>query len=204
MRLRIFLIGQKWFGEQVLALCRDRGHEIAGVCAPNGSDRLWIAAAASGLSPVPSGCLREGGIPAAVDLLLCAHAHCFVPAACRAATRLGAIGYHPSLLPRHRGIDAVRWAVHMREPITGGSVYWLDDGADTGPIAAQEHVHIGYGESAEELWRNKLAPLGLRLLDQVMEDIRADRIVRVPQDSAHATWEPALRGKPLSAKEGCA
>ena len=43
-----------------------------------------------------------------------AHSHDFIGRKTRALSRLGALGYHPSLLPLHRGRDAIRWAVHMR------------------------------------------------------------------------------------------
>ena len=41
----------------------------------------------------------------------------------------------------------------MGDAITGGTVYWMDDGADTGPIAAQDWCHIQPGDDAKKLWR---------------------------------------------------
>ena len=62
--------------------------------------------------------------------------------AVRARFRLGVLAYHPSLLPAHRGRDATRWAIHMLERVTGGTVYWMDDGVDTCPLEAQDFCHI--------------------------------------------------------------
>src|SRR5215470_769234 len=126
--MRVFLIGQKWLGTEVLELLKRRNHEIVGVCAPDG-DRL--AKAAGDRAVAPTG-LNAAVIPANTDLLVMAHAHVFVRGDVRDRARLGAIGYHPSLLPRHRGRDAVVWTVKMGDPIAGGSIYWADDGADTG------------------------------------------------------------------------
>ncbi len=86
-----------------------------------------------------------------------------------AAAKLGGIGYHPSLLPRHRGIAAVEWTIKERDPIAGGTVYHLADRMDAGAIAAQEWVFVKKGETARELWERALAPLGYKLLGDVID-----------------------------------
>jgi len=187
--MRIFLIGQKWLGTEVLELVRRRGHEVVGCCAPE-ADRLAKAAGDLVVAPTQ---LTPDALPDGLDLIVCAHAHIFVKAALRERARLGAIGYHPSLLPRHRGRDAVVWTIKMGDPIAGGSIYWLDDGADTGPIAAQEHCFVHPGDTADTLWRRALGPLGLQLFDQVLADLEQGRVIRQPQDEAAATWEPSYR-----------
>lgn len=187
--MRIFLIGQKWLGAEVLGLLQRRGHDIVGVCAPDG-DRLAKAAGERAVVPTQ---LTPAQLPDGLDLIVCAHAHIFVKAELRDRARLGAIGYHPSLLPRHRGRDAVIWTIKMADAIAGGSIYWLDDGADTGPIAAQEHVFVHPGETADELWRRALGPLGLTLFDRVLADLERGVVVREPQDERAATWEPSYR-----------
>jgi methionyl-tRNA formyltransferase len=187
--MRIFLIGQKWLGAEVLELLRRRGHEVVGCCAPEG-DRL---AKAAGDLVVAPGQLAPEALPDGLDLIVCAHAHIFVKAALRERARLGALGYHPSLLPRHRGRDAVVWTIKMGDPIAGGSIYWLDDGADTGPIAAQEHCFVHPGDTADTLWRRALGPLGLQLFEKVLGDLEQGRVVRLAQDEAAATWEPSYR-----------
>jgi len=187
--MRVYLIGQKWLGAEALALLRRRGHDVVGVCAPEG-DRLFKAT--DGLAIAPTR-LTPDMLPDGLDLIVCAHAHIFVKAEVRARARLGAIGYHPSLLPRHRGRDAVIWTIKMGDAIAGGSIYWLDDGADTGPIAAQEHCFVHPGDTADTLWRRALGPLGLQLFDQVLGDLERGNVVRQPQDEAAATWEPSYR-----------
>lgn len=117
----------------------------------------------------------------------------------RAKAAYGALGYHPSLLPRHRGRDAIHWAIHMKEPVTGGTVYWLDDGTDTGPILAHDWCHIRPDDSPQMLWRRELAPMGLRLFSQAlaMLDAGGDCKGR-PQDPALSTWEPGVSNRRLS------
>lgn len=199
--MRVMLVGQKWLGAETLAMLLRNGHEVASVAAPGG-DRLYDAAAAANV-PVgdPGASLAASWIPEGVELLVAAHAHCYVTRRARQRVRHGAVGYHPSLLPRHRGRDAVRWAIHMGESVTGGSVYWMTDRADAGPVAAQDWCHILPGESASDVWRRALAPMGLQLLERVVADVAAGRIIRVAQDERLATWEPAF-DRPALARGG--
>lgn len=136
-------------------------------------------------------------VPEGLDLIVCAHSHAFVSEKARSRTLLGGIGYHPSLLPRHRGRDAVRWTVHMRDPVAGGSVYWLSNRVDGGPLAASEHCMVDPAWSATDLWHDELFPMGVRLLVKVLADLDAGLIVRVPQNEACATWEPSWDRAPL-------
>jgi methionyl-tRNA formyltransferase len=202
--MRLYLAGQKAFGAAVLEAVLKAGHQVAGVSAPawraNGllPDRLRDAAEKAGVPWLEAGKLRAELLPGGVDLIVCAHSHDFVGRKTRLKAQLGAIGYHPSLLPRHRGRDAVRWAVHMGDAVTGGTVYWLTDSVDAGPIAAQEHVFVVPGDAPERLWRDKLAPLGVRLTLRVLEDLAAGRIVKRRQEEEAATWEPSWTRPPLS------
>ena len=199
--MRLIVVGQKWLGEQALRLCQERGYDVAAVVVPGADDRLARAAGMDGVHvDIVSGRLLASQLPAGCELIVCAHARAFITAEARHQARLGAIGYHPSLLPRHRGRDAVRWALHMREQMTGGTVYWMDDGADTGPIAAQDWCWIDQADTPETLWRDKLAPMGVRLIGQVLDQISAGHYPMKPQDPALATWEPSFNPKPLSAK----
>lgn len=198
--MRVMIVGQKWLAAEVFSLCLRRGDDIAAVCAPHAGDRLVALATAAGV-PAYSATSRlsAGTVPDGVDLLICAHAHAYIDSAARERTRLGAIGYHPSLLPRHRGRDAIRWAIHMGDKTTGGTVYWMDDGADTGHIARQDWCWIQPGDTAETLWRRDLAPMGVRLFEATLADIDNGLLQRTPQLATVATWEPALRGGRLGA-----
>lgn len=104
-----------------------KGHDVASVAAPAG-DRLQAAAVEAGV-PVgdPGRVLAPSWVPPGTELIVAAHSHSFISREARRRARFGAIGYHPSLLPRHRGRDAVRWTIHMRDQVAGGTVYWMND-----------------------------------------------------------------------------
>jgi len=201
--MRVFISGQKQFGAAVFKLCQQLQLDIVGVSAPpfagDGKrlDRLREAAGNAGVPWLPAGTLTADTLPAGVDLIVCAHSHDFVGQRTRLKARLGAIGYHPSLLPLHRGRDAVRWAIKMGDRITGGSVYWLTDNVDAGPVAAQTWCFIRPDDTPEELWRRDLFPIGLKLMEKTLSDLLRGVIVAVPQDNALATWEPAFDRPPL-------
>lgn len=200
--MRLFIAGQKAFGAAVFALARKAGHEIAGVSSPASArgaemDRLRWAAAEARVPWMLAGTLCAETLPPGVDLILAAHSHDFVGRRTRLQTRLGAVGYHPSLLPLHRGRDAVKWAIRMGDRVTGGSIYWLSDTMDGGDIAARDFCFIRREDTAAELWRRELFPLGLRLFARVLEDLSRGYLIAVPQDDALATWEPALDAPPV-------
>ena len=195
MSLRVAIAGQKRFGAAVLALVLERGCRVVVFPPEDPSDCLRASAESAGVPTAPMWSFSEP-----VDLLLAAHCHHFIPAYARAMARIGTFGYHPSLLPVHRGRDAIPWSLRFRERVTGGSVYWMDDGADTGPVAYQEHVFVKPDDTALSLWIGQLFPLGLRLFGRLLDDAAAGtQIPAVAQDEAIATWEPSLsRPPPLS------
>lgn len=192
----MILAGTRSFGAAALAAIADDGHEVELVWAPH--DDVLRRAATVQEFPTWSGPLTpEQAQETGADLIVCAHSHDFVSRSMRSSLPLGGVGYHPSLLPRHRGRDAVRWTIAMGDPVAGGSVYWLNDVVDGGPLAAQEHVFVKPGDDASSLWKRELFPLGLRLLCKVLRDLDNGVIVEVPQDGACMTWEPSWERPPL-------
>jgi methionyl-tRNA formyltransferase len=203
--VNIFLCGQKQFGASVLEAIAKK-YTVLGVSSPpfssrfstGGSpvfDRVRVTAERLGILWRPQ--LRAESLPQGTDIIVAAHSHDFIGRRTRQRAAIGAIGYHPSLLPLHRGRDAVRWVIHNGEKITGGSVYWLTDNIDGGPIAAQQHVFVRPDETADSLWREQLAPLGVRLILKTLDTLSRGVAIRVPQDESCATWEPSFDRPPL-------
>jgi methionyl-tRNA formyltransferase len=194
--MRISLIGSRWFGGQMFRMLRERGDALS-VIALDPEDQLAKAAADAGVPLIVlNGPRRVTAVDIGddVDVIVAAHAHSFITAEARARAKRAAIGYHPSLLPRHRGIAAVEWTIKCRDPIAGGSVYHLSDGMDEGAIAAQEWCFVYPDDDAGSLWRRALAPIGLRLLMKVVEDIDTRGFAdAIEQDPKAVTYAPLLK-----------
>jgi len=194
--MRITLVGSRHFGVTTLNMLRERGVEIARVVVHDGEDRLVGAAKAAGIEVVVQADPRlvtASEIAPDTDLIVTAHSHARVSREALHASKLGGIGYHPSLLPRHRGLAAVEWTIKEGDPIAGGSIYHLADRMDAGAIAAQEWVFVKKGETARELWERALAPLGQKLLGEVIDYAKAHKSLPAkPQDEQFATQAPSL------------
>jgi glycine cleavage system regulatory protein len=195
--MKCTLVGSRFFGAKVFEVLRAGGAEIARVVAPAGDDRLALAAQAAGVAVhvlenpkhVPAAAIADG-----TGLIVAAHTHARVSQEALARSRLGGVGYHPSLLPRHRGIAAVEWTIMEGDPIAGGSVYHLAETMDGGAIAAQDWCFVVKGETARELWERALAPMGLKLLARVVRYARQQgEVPAQPQDERFATRAPMIR-----------
>lgn len=104
--------------------------------------------------------------------------------------RLGCLGIHHSLLPRHRGPDPIFWTYSGDDAEAGVTVFWLDDGEDTGDVLSQEVVGLPRGQDGTGLYHD-LSRRGCALLLRAVEDVRDGRATRTPQDEGRTTREPA-------------
>ncbi len=194
--MRITLVGSRHFGVTTLEMLRKRDVEIAGVVVADAEDRLAAAARAAGIKVTVQAdpkLVAAAEIADGTDLIVTAHSHARVSREALAAARLGGIGYHPSLLPRHRGIAAVEWTIREGDPIAGGTIYHLADQMDAGAIAAQEWCFVKKGETARELWERALAPLGQKLLADIIDHATINKTLpSKPQDEQFATLAPKL------------
>jgi methionyl-tRNA formyltransferase len=194
--MRITLVGSRHFGVTTLDMLRQRGVEIAGVVVADADDRLATAARSAGIPVTVQAdpeLVTASEIPDGTDLIVTAHSHARIGMDALAKAKLGGIGYHPSLLPRHRGIAAVEWTIREGDPIAGGTVYHLANRMDSGAIALQEWCFVKKGETARELWERALAPLGLKLLGEVIDYARIHQALpATPQDEQFATRAPRL------------
>jgi methionyl-tRNA formyltransferase len=195
--MKVTIVGSRYFGAAALEALRKEPIDIVRVVVPSADDRLALAAAAAGIEVttladpmmVPADAIAPG-----TDLIVTAHSHARVSADALASARLGGIGFHPSLLPRHRGMAAVEWTIREGDTIAGGTVYHLADRMDAGAIALQDWCFVKKGETARDLWERALAPMGLRLLAQVVRHAATHGTLPAsPQDEQFATKAPMIR-----------
>lgn len=107
------------------------------------------------------------------------------------ATRLGFMNAHFSLLPRYRGAAPVQWSLVRGEKKTGVTLFWLDEGMDTGPVQATLETGIGPDEDAGGLLA-RLTELGVGLLAATLTDLEAGKVKRLPQ-AGEATVAPLIK-----------
>ena len=55
----------------------------------------------------------------------------------------GCINLHTALLPKYRGLMPTFWVLKNNEKFTGVSVFYVDEGIDSGPIIVQKKIEIG-------------------------------------------------------------
>jgi methionyl-tRNA formyltransferase len=103
--------------------------------------------------------------------------------------RLGAIGAHPSLLPRHRGPNPFFAAIDAGDALTGVTVHRLVAAYDEGDMLLTETLEVGERNS----WQlaRALDRPSLRLLRIAARALTSGASLSgTPQDEASATWAP--------------
>src|ERR1700751_2927240 len=194
--MRITLVGSRHFGVTTLNMLREHEVDVVRVVVHDAEDRLAAAARAAGIEVVVQAnpkLVVASEIAPKTDLIITAHSHARISNDALAAARLGGIGYHPSLLPRHRGQAAIAWTIKEGDPIAGGTVYHLAERMDAGAIAAKEWCFVKKGETARELWERALAQRLQKRLGELTESAKPQNAPRAkPQDEQFATKAPAL------------
>lgn len=193
MALRIVFFGLPL---AAVLLARD-GHEIAlaAVCRPGslgtrrigrliGSDRVLLVPRATDRA------LRQRIAELQPDLLVSWFWTTKLPVALVTAARLGGIGVHPSLLPRHRGPDPTYWAIASGDVETGVSVHRIATEYDTGDVLAQERLAIDPAWTGWKLAKALDRPSLRQLRATVARLASGETVQAVAQDEALATYAP--------------
>jgi methionyl-tRNA formyltransferase len=108
-----------------------------------------------------------------------------------AATRLGFVNFHGSLLPQLRGATPVEGALALGLAETGVTLQQVVRKLDAGPIHAAAKTSVRPGEGREAL-RARLGVIAGELAASALPAILAGTSVAVPQDEAKATYARRL------------
>jgi len=196
--LRIVLIGQAAFGAKTLEALLERGEEVVAIytsAIPERAQPLKELGEKSNIPLFQSEQMKESAVYENLSRLdpelgVMAFVTDIVPARILQRPKLGTIQYHPSLLPRHRGASAINWAIIQGESKTGLTIFWPDEGIDTGPVLLQREVDISPDDTVGSLYFNKLFPLGVEALVEAVQLVKDGKAPRILQDSSIATYEP--------------
>lgn len=198
--MRIALIGQAPFGAKTLEALLKAGEKVVAVYTPREKpggkpDPLREAAAAKEILNFQPSSFKDEAVfneftGLKPDLVVLAFVTDIVPARYFEAATKGAICYHPSILPRHRGSSAINWAIIMGDTRTGLSIFWPDAGIDTGPVLLQKEIEIGKDDTAGSLYFNHLFPMGIETIAESVRLVREGKAPKIEQDHSKATYEP--------------
>ena len=200
--MKLIVHGQQAYGKSVLEAILEKGADevVAVYCAPDKEGRP--------LDPLKEFAL-ERGLPVhqpesyknpevwqqlashEADLCVMAYVLLFVPEEALNVPKFGSIQYHPSLLPWHKGPSSINWPIIMGKKKTGLTIFWPDNGLDTGPILLQKEVDIGPDDTLGSIYFDKLYPLGVEAMMESIELVRdgtAPKQVQDPDDGSYEGW----------------
>ncbi len=197
--MRIVVHGQQAFGKAVLEALLKRGENVIGVyVAPEKpgqkADPLKEAALAAKLPVYQPASYRKPEVweefkALKPDLQVMAFVTLFVPEEFLGIPTKGSIQYHPSLLPLYRGPSAINWPIIKGEAETGLSIFWPDNGLDTGDILLQKKTKISATDTLGTVYFDRLFPMGVEAMCESIDLVKAGKAPRVRQDHSKATYE---------------
>jgi len=139
--------------------------------------------------------VREEFARLKADLCVMAYVTLIVPEDILNLPGRGTIQYHPSLLPRHRGPSSINWPIIQGETRTGLTIFWPDQGLDTGPILLKREVEIRDSDTLGSLYFDRLYPMGVAALLEAVDLVRDGKAPRITQDEREATYEGWCRSE---------
>jgi methionyl-tRNA formyltransferase len=202
--MRIVVHGQQAFGKAVLEALLKRGENVVAVYgAPEKpgqkADPLKEAALAAGLPIHQPVSYRKPEVweefrALKPDLQVMAFVTLFVPEDFLNIPTYGSIQYHPSLLPKYRGPSAINWPIIQGDTETGLSIFWPDNGLDTGDVLLQKKTQISPDDSLGSVYFDRLFPMGVEAMLESVDLVKAGKAPRIKQDERMATYEGRCTG----------
>ncbi|XP_075430727.1 cytosolic 10-formyltetrahydrofolate dehydrogenase isoform X2 [Ascaphus truei] len=202
--MKIAVIGQSLFGREVYKELRMEGHQVVGVFTipdKDGKvDPLGVEAEKDGV-PVfkfPRWRVKGQALPEVVEkykelgaelnvLPFCSQ---FIPMEIIDCPKHGSIIYHPSILPRHRGASAINWTLIEGDKTGGFTIFWADDGLDTGDILLQRECEVLPDDTVNSLYNRFLFPEGVRGTVEAVGLIAQGIAPKITQPTEGATYDP--------------
>src|ERR1700694_3043143 len=196
--MRIVVHGQQAFGKAVLEALLKRGEDIVGVYAApekpgQKADPLKEAALAAKLPVYQPPSYRKPEVweefkALKPDLQVMAFVTLFVPEEFLNIPTHGSIQYHPSLLPAYRGASAINWPIILGEKETGLSIFWPDNGLDTGDVLLTKKTPLSATDTMGEVYFKRLFPMGVEAMLESVDLVKAGKAPRIKQDERQAPY----------------
>ncbi|MDB2521419.1 formyltransferase family protein [Planktomarina temperata] len=98
----------------------------------------------------------------------------------------GCLNLHTGLLPKYRGLMPTFWALKNKEKEVGVSVFYVDTGIDSGPIAVQRKVPVRNRVQSELIKETK--KVGIECILEALNNIETNSVVMHDNDDSHSTY----------------
>lgn len=103
------------------------------------------------------------------------------------AANKGVIGFHPAPLPKYRGRATNVWQQLLGVKESAVSVFFIDDGIDSGDILAQEPYYIGDNDYCQDVL-DKIDEAAIAAMRKVLIGLRDNTLVPVKQNDEEASY----------------
>lgn len=100
---------------------------------------------------------------------------------------IGCIGSHPALLPQNRGRHPIIWAIANGLTKSGITLFWIDEGVDSGDIWVQKEFDIDISDDALSVYK-KVAKLSIEILRENIPQLERGIIKKIKQDDKRANY----------------
>uniref|UniRef100_A0A8C6S979 10-formyltetrahydrofolate dehydrogenase n=1 Tax=Neogobius melanostomus TaxID=47308 RepID=A0A8C6S979_9GOBI len=175
-KLKLAIIGQSLFGQEVYSNLRNR------------AIRWWVC---HGPDKDGKGSPSRGGggvqiVNAELNVMpFCSQ---FIPMNVIDHPAHGSIIYHPPCCRCTADLVLSRTLIHG-DKRAGFSVFWADDGLDTGPILLQRECPVEPNDTVDTLYNRFLFPEGIKAMVESVQLIADGKAPRIPQPEEGATYE---------------
>src|ERR1700687_3261108 len=190
--MRIVVHGQQAFGNAVLEALIKRGENVIAVyVAPEKegakADPLKEAALAAKLPVYQPASYRKPEVweefrTRKPHLKVMASVTLLVPEEFLNIPTRGSIQYHPSLLPAYRGPSAINWPIIKGEKETGLSIFWPDNGLDTGAVLLQKKTPISGTDTLGTVSFDRLFTMRVEAMLESVDLVKSGKAPRLKQD----------------------
>jgi len=205
-RLKVAIIGQSQFGAEVYKLLAKNEHHVVGVFTipdvQGRADPLALAAESDGVPVFKFKSWRRKGqaLPEVLekyqsvgaDLNVMPFCSQFIPMEVINHPKHQSIVYHPSILPAHRGASAINWTMMDGDKEGGFSIFWADDGLDTGPILLQRKTKVDVNDTVDTLYNRFMYPEGITAMGEAVEMVAKGTAPRIVQTEEGATYDKRI------------
>ena len=83
----------------------------------------------------------------------------------------------------------MNWAILQGREETGLTIFWVDEGIDTGPVILQKRTPIEADDTVGSIYFNRLYPMGVEALTEAVGLVRTGDAPSIVQDETIATYE---------------